>query len=309
MNISVVIPTKNNIDTIDKCLASLMPYYNAGYINELIAVDGGSTDGTLDVFKKYPVAVLYDGGKKNPGLAYDIGWRNAKGEIIMFVDSDVYLVDGFFPKILEILSDPKIGLISCYAKAVVTNRISKIQADEWADGVPAPDSKPSRFQNIYGRLAYGGSKKVLCGGPLMVVRRACLEAIDGHRGLSNEMIKWCSDIAYSQRIADKGWEVIRWYESPIYHYPRNTFKGLNKQFYVYGKSMAYFHMWKEFRKDYPWQTKVFSMAARLGAPFMGIYLAVRYRNPYQLIVYPVPRFYWIVGYIRGWREAGKVSNE
>lgn len=305
MNVSVVIPTKNNIDTIEKCLASLMPYYNEGYISEIVVVDGHSTDGTLEVFKKYPVTVLSDEGKKNPGLAYDIGWRNAKGEIIMFVDSDVYLMDGFFPKILKLFSDTKIGLISCYAKAVVSNKLSKIQADEWVWGAPAPDSKPSRLQSLYKRLSYGGSQKALCGGPLMVVRRVCLEAINGHHGLSYEMIRWCSDIAYSQRIANKGWEIMWWYESPVYHYPRDTFKGLNKQFYVYGKSIAYFHMWKEFQKDFPWQNKVISLTARFGSPLIGIYLAIRYLNPYQLIVYPLPRFYWVWGYIRGWIAARK----
>ena len=139
----------------------------------------------------------------------------------------------------------------------------------------------------------------------MVTRRTCLEAINGHVGLSDEMIRWCSDIAYSQRIANQGWKVMWWYESPIYHHPRDTINGLNKQFYVYGKSLAFFHVWKEFRKDFPLQNKIFSLAVRLGSPLIGVYLAIRYRNPYQLIVYPVPRFYWVWGYIRGWIDSKK----
>ena len=114
-----------------------------------------------------------------------------------------------------------------------------------------------------------------------------------------------ADICLSQRVVKKGWEAIWWVEAPILHCPRPTLKGYTKQMYNYGKATAFMQLEPEFRSDFPGQKKVLSLLARLGAPLIGVYLAVYYRNPYHLIVYPLPRFYWAYGYIQGWIEAKK----
>jgi glycosyltransferase involved in cell wall biosynthesis len=313
MKTSVVIPSKNNIGTIDKCLASLMPYHNEGYINEIVVVDGHSTDGTLEVLKNYPVKVLFEQVEGNIGMAYEYGWRNTHGELVILFDSDVYMGSGFFPRILELLSDSKIGWISCQPKAVITNRLTKCQREDWerSSSGQNPTSKLS-FVHLYRRIAYGGTEEPLCGGPCMVVRRNCLEAVDGLRGLSTGTIglkgTCLGDICFSQRIVKKGWKAIWWTDAPVFHHPRTTLKGYNKQMYGYGKAAAYMHLEPEFREDFPWQNKVISLIARLISPLVGIDLAIRYGNPYQLIVYPLPRFYWAWGYIRGWISAKK-SNQ
>jgi glycosyltransferase involved in cell wall biosynthesis len=310
MKTSVVIPCKNNIATIDKCLSSLMPYFNAGYISEIVVVDGHSTDGTLELLKKYPVRLLFEQVAGNIGMAYEFGWRNTKEELVIFFDSDVFMEDGFFPKIFDLLSDNKIGWVSCQQKAVITNKITKAQGQDWVWSSSGKNSRSKlSFRSLYNRIAYGSTKKHLCGGPCMVVRRACLEAIDGLNGLNAGTIGLkgtsLADICYSQRIVKKGWEAIWWTDAPILHHPRPTFKEYNRQMYGYGKAAAYMQLEPEFQKDYPWQNKVISLLARLASPFIGIYLAIRYLNPYQLIIYPVPRFYWAWGYISGWIAAKK----
>ncbi len=313
MRTSIVIPSKNNIATIDKCLASLMPYYRAGYITEIVVVDGHSTDGTLDVINNYPVKLLFEQVEGNIGLAYEYGWRNTQGELVILFDSDVYMDSGFFPKIFEMFSDSNVGWISCQAKAVVTNRITKTQGQDWEKGALglSPTAK-SPLRRLYSRIAYGGTKEPLWGGPCMVVRRICLEAVDGLQGLSSGTIGLkgvcLGDICLSLRIVKKGWKAVWWIDAPVFHHPRPTLKGYNKQMYNYGKAAAYMQLEPEFEKDFPWQNKVMSLVARLGSPLIGIYLAIRYCNPYQLIVYPVPRFYWAWGYIRGRIQARK-SNQ
>ena len=97
MKISVIIPCKNSVITINECLASLMPYYNDGYITEIIVVDGHSTDGTLEILKNYPVKLLFEPVQGNIGMAYEHGWRNSQGELIILFDSDVYMKSKFFP--------------------------------------------------------------------------------------------------------------------------------------------------------------------------------------------------------------------
>jgi glycosyltransferase involved in cell wall biosynthesis len=287
-----------------------MPYYNEGYITEIVVVDGHSTDGTLEVINNYPVKLLFEQVEGNIGMAYEYGWHNAQGELIILFDSDVHMGKDFFPRILEMLSDSKIGWISCQPKAVVTNKITEAQAEDWGRSSSGQSSTSKlSLHRLYVRIAYGGTKESLCGGPCMVVRRICLETVDGLRGLSPGTIGLkgvcLGDICLSQRIVKKGWKAIWWTDAPIYHHPRSTLKGYNKQMYGYGKAAAYMQLEPEFRDDFPWQNKVISLISRLGSPLIGLYLAVRYRNPYQLIVYPVPRFVWTLGYIRGWISAKK----
>ena len=136
LSTSIVIPTKNSITTIDKCLSSLMPYSRQGYINEIIIVDSHSSDGTLDVVKGYPVKLIFEEIKGSIGMAYDTGWGNTQGERIILLDSDVYLENGFFPKLFEFFSDDKIGWVSCQPKAVVSNKLTKAQAEDWIRGTP-----------------------------------------------------------------------------------------------------------------------------------------------------------------------------
>jgi glycosyltransferase involved in cell wall biosynthesis len=307
MRTTIIIPTKNSVATIDECLSSLMPYHEDCYIDEILLVDGNSTDGTLDVAKNYPVKVLFEEIKGSIGRAYDEGWRNAQGEIVIFFDSDIYLGDGFFPKVNELISDDKTGWVSCQPKAVVTNMLTKAQAEDWLMGTYLLKPSTSWFQHLFSRFASGGKQEPLCGGPCMIVRRTCLEEVNGFRGLSPGTLKCCGDISVSQRIAGKGWKTIWWHDAPVYHHPRSTFKALIKQSYGYGKSMACMHMENEFRQGYPWYNKIISILARLASPVIGIHLAIRFHNPLHLIAYPLPRYAWVAGYIAGWAGAKRTS--
>jgi len=85
--VSIVIPAYNASKTISKAInASLEQTYSLDKI-EIIIVDDGSTDTTADIIKNFPVKYL---SQKNsgPATARNLGWRSAKGEIILFTDSD-----------------------------------------------------------------------------------------------------------------------------------------------------------------------------------------------------------------------------
>lgn len=87
--VSIVVLTRNSVRTIIQCLQSIMRE-NPG---EVLAVDGLSTDGTLDVLRRYGVRTIIDYAR-SVGYARRLGVEAASQAFVMFVDSDVELAPG-----------------------------------------------------------------------------------------------------------------------------------------------------------------------------------------------------------------------
>jgi glycosyl transferase family 2 len=85
-DISVIIPTWNEERYLPKCLSSLRNQSLKGN-HEIIVVDGGSTDRTLDVARRFSDKVLVE-PRKPVGAARNAGAREAKGAILAFIDAD-----------------------------------------------------------------------------------------------------------------------------------------------------------------------------------------------------------------------------
>lgn len=85
-DISVIIPTLNEVKYLPKCLSSLINQSRKD-IGEIIVVDGGSTDGTVEVARKYSDRVLVEPGQA-VGASRNLGATKANGEILAFIDAD-----------------------------------------------------------------------------------------------------------------------------------------------------------------------------------------------------------------------------
>ena len=85
--VSVIVPTRNNIRTIEACLQSVraQDYPNT----ELIVVDNGSTDRTNEIAAKIADISLSGGPERS--AQRNLGIRTATGDWILWLDSDMYL--------------------------------------------------------------------------------------------------------------------------------------------------------------------------------------------------------------------------
>ncbi len=79
---------------------------------EIVVVDSGSTDGTLDIVRRYPVKLLsIRPSEFTFGRALNIGCRAATGEFIVAASAHVYPVsDDWLERLLEPFDDERIGL-------------------------------------------------------------------------------------------------------------------------------------------------------------------------------------------------------
>src|SRR5574340_25507 len=105
MRISVIIPVYNEAKVIGNCLASLEKQTLASDM-EIIVVDDGSTDGSSKV------AALHQ-EHLGPGAARNLGAKQAKGDILVFVDADMEFEPDFLEKLISpILKKKTIGTFS-----------------------------------------------------------------------------------------------------------------------------------------------------------------------------------------------------
>ena len=101
MNVSIVIPTYNRLPILEKCLFALENQkLNTNISNyEVIVVDDGSTDGTASWINKnkdyLPHVILFQQEHGGPALGRNLGVIKSKYEIIIFIDSDLIVLDNF----------------------------------------------------------------------------------------------------------------------------------------------------------------------------------------------------------------------
>ena len=103
MFLSVVIPTYNRRQILEKCLLALEQQHFSeqtsisGY--EVILVDDGSTDETLPWLETqrnhFPHLCIYQQNHQGPAAARNLGVKMAKGETIIFIDSDLVVTPTF----------------------------------------------------------------------------------------------------------------------------------------------------------------------------------------------------------------------
>ena len=101
MNVSIVIPTYNRKPILIKCLHALENQKLNKLIDsyEIIVVDDGSTDGTTEWIKEnrrnLPHVVLYEQEHGGPALGRNLGVLKSTGDVIIFIDSDLVVVNNF----------------------------------------------------------------------------------------------------------------------------------------------------------------------------------------------------------------------
>lgn len=125
--ISVIVRAYNSAATIQRAIESALNQTLGKDQYEVIVIDDGSTDATLDILYGYKNKIrLFEQGHKGPKVAVRKGINESKGEYIMFLDSD----DEFLPETLQTMleafkNDPNASFAYCdYVEKV--NDITKI---------------------------------------------------------------------------------------------------------------------------------------------------------------------------------------
>ena len=99
--ITVIIPTLNESDTIGDCLKQFEDSKDV----EVLIVDGGSEDATSHLVQKARVGELLISGRKGRSYQMNAGASHAKGSILLFLHADCILPENWTSDIKAALSD------------------------------------------------------------------------------------------------------------------------------------------------------------------------------------------------------------
>jgi glycosyltransferase involved in cell wall biosynthesis len=100
MDLTVVVPTSGRAGYLEVALDSLRGQ-RTSVPHELLVVDDGSTDGTPAVAERFGARVVRHGERRSLNAARNTGLREARGELIAFVDDDVYAPRGWLDALVE----------------------------------------------------------------------------------------------------------------------------------------------------------------------------------------------------------------
>lgn len=131
--ISIIVPVFNEINYVNRCIESLLRQSLEDI--EIILVDDGSTDGSDAVCDSYKydqrVRVIHQ-VNKGPSSARNAGISVAKGKYIGFVDSDDFVAEDMYEKMLCETAGESIDVIFCNYSLAKTNGVISSKNNYWA---------------------------------------------------------------------------------------------------------------------------------------------------------------------------------
>jgi glycosyltransferase involved in cell wall biosynthesis len=121
--VSIVTPSYNQVQYIEETMRSVLLQ---GYPNlEYFVIDGGSTDGSVEIIKKYEPWLTYWVSEPDTGQSYAInkGWQRSTGEIIAWLNSDdVYMNDAIKISVEGLYTNKKSSMV--YSDLLFINEIN-----------------------------------------------------------------------------------------------------------------------------------------------------------------------------------------
>ena len=218
LSASVVIPNWNGRDLLEKYLPSIVTALAGNPENEIVVVDNGSADGSADfVRERYPQVKLVAlpvnlgfGGGSNAGF------RAAKNDIVVLLNSDMRVAPDFLAPLLEGFRDPDVFAVSCQIYFSDPNKLREetgLTQGWWEDGGlrvrhridPAVDDLFPCFYGGGGSCAFDRTKFLELGGFDEVLAPFYLED---------------TDLGYM--AWKRGWKVLYQPRSVVYHEHRGT---------------------------------------------------------------------------------------
>jgi len=193
---SIIIPTYNRLPILQKCLMAMETQdFTQEY--EIVVVDDGSTDGTIEFLQthraEFPHVQLFQQNHEGAAIARNTGIDVAKGEIIVFIDSDLVVT----PTFLSVHAKAIAGHQKAFTYGAVIN----------TNNFESPTSAQVKLQDI--------STAFFATGNVAIAKHWLIKA--GKFDPSFRQYGW-EDLELGVRLKNLGLQLIKCPEAVGYHW-------------------------------------------------------------------------------------------
>ena len=232
-SVSILILTKNGARDLGGLLESIYAQKNTT-APEVIMVDSGSTDSTLEIARRFPLRIE----QIRPEDFHHARTRNyaaslASGEILVFLSQDaIPASDRWLASMLDNFSDAAVGAV-------------------YGRQIPKPGSTLERQHAL--NTLYGEQRIVK--DPALVnelgyrlyhfsdVNSALRRSVWRTTGFPEEL-KVFEDLGIAKRILDAGWKIVYEPEAAVFHSHQHSTIGLMQRYFDIGYTLQYLQIWK-----------------------------------------------------------------
>lgn len=232
VEVSILLLTKNGCSDLSRVLPAVFRQA-AAMSFEVIAIDSGSTDGTLELLREFPVRILYIPPEQfHHARTRNFAASHAQGNILTFLSQDaVPASDDWLAALVANFEDPQVGAV-------------------YGRQFPKPGSSSER-RNVFDAI-YGDKRTVKdpsCRNEMgyrfyhfsdvnAAIRRSVWE-----KTLFPEDLKVFEDLAIAKRILDDGWKIVYEPEAAVFHSHTHTTLQLFKRYFDIGYTLKRLRIW------------------------------------------------------------------
>jgi glycosyltransferase involved in cell wall biosynthesis len=199
LRVSVIIPTWNGAGKIECCLNALRNQA-FGRPFEVIVVNDGSSDNTLQVLEQFPEVRVVTQANSGPAAARNRGAQEATGDLIVFTDDDCEPSANWLTEMLKPFDDPEIVAAKGAYRTRQTGIVARFVQTEYEDRYRMMAEEPTiDFIDTYSAA----------------FRRDRFIEMSGFD--TSFPVASAEDVELSYRMSAKGWKMVFVPAAIVYH--------------------------------------------------------------------------------------------
>jgi glycosyltransferase involved in cell wall biosynthesis len=217
--LSVVIPVYNGERTIEQCLESVISAKPAN--KEIIVVDNNSTDKTREIVETFSDVRLLIEKTKGPGAARNRGLRAVRSEIVILVDSDVFVKKETFVELVKFLDNDSVAGVGGIPESYDKNNLISLSQDV----------------RLFGNSIFDKNVKNVSRVPTMIIayKTKILKEVEF---FNEDYFPSGEDVDMNYRIQKKNYKLLINGSSRVFHNHPLSLKNLAKKWFDYGIGCA-----------------------------------------------------------------------
>jgi cellulose synthase/poly-beta-1,6-N-acetylglucosamine synthase-like glycosyltransferase len=237
---SIIVPVKNEENVIGRLLAALSKLNYPMDKREIIIVEDGSTDGTLDICINYEkthdsVKLLHKPFSDGKPSALNFGIAQAKGDIVAIFDADNVPTQDALLAVVDYFEDPKVAAVqgrttSLNSKENMLTQFISYEEAVWCEAYLRGKDKLNLFVHLKGSCQF--------------IRHDVLKQL---KGFDESVLS--EDMEISARLVENNYkiryasDVVAWQESPsnlktLFRQRTRWFRGTMEVAFKYGRLMT-----------------------------------------------------------------------